>query len=117
VEITSRILQATCSPIRNPLPRIMERMTGWATNRRVGGVVRRLAKAAKVPLSPLGWRVDRGPWYDNNLAVLEVQDDGGLTMRWLAGDVTGRAPDDPVLREVAEVVVPVSEPGPRTSRA
>ena len=48
---------------------------------------RRLAKAAKVPLSPLAWSVDRGPWYDNNLAMLEVQDDGGLSMRWLAGDV------------------------------
>jgi hypothetical protein len=117
VTISSQILQATCSPIRNPLPGFMERLTGWATRRRVGGAVRRLAKAAKVPLSPLAWRVDRGPWYDNNLAVLEVQEDGGMTMRWLAGDVTGRAPDDPVLREVAEVVVPVRRPGPGTSRA
>jgi hypothetical protein len=117
VTIEGQILQATCSPIRNPLPGFMERVTGWATRRRVGGVVRRLAKAAKVPLSPLAWRVDRGPWYDNNLAVLEVQDDGGMTMRWLAGDVTGRAPDDPVLREVAEVRVPLRQPAPGTSRA
>jgi hypothetical protein len=49
--------------------------------------------------------------------VLEVQDDGGMTMRWLAGDVTGRAPDDPVLREVAEVRVPLRQPAPGTSRA
>ncbi len=84
----------------------------------VGGTaVRRLAKAAKVPLSPLAWAVDRGPWFDNNLAVLEVQPDGGLSMRWLAGDVEGRATDEPVLRVVAEVGVPVSRPAQRTSRA
>ena len=117
VAISGQILQATCSPIRNPLPSFMERVTGWATNRRVGGAVRRLAKAAKVPLSPLAWSVDRGPWYDNNLAVLEVQRGGALSMRWLAGDVTGRAPDDPVLREVAAVTVPVRRSVPRTSRA
>ncbi|MGH3348922.1 MAG: alkaline phosphatase D family protein [Nocardioides sp.] len=106
--IETRILQATCSPIRNPLPRFMEHLTTWATRRRIGQGVRRLARSAKVPLSPLGWQVDRGPWYDNNLAVLEVKPEGGLTMRWVAGDVTGRAPDDPLLREVA--VVEVSPP-------
>ncbi len=114
VTIRGQILQATCSPIRNPLPPFMERVTGWAAIRRVGGVVRRLAKAAKVPSSPIAWRIDRGPWYDNNLALLEVQDDGGLTMRWWAGDVSGRAPDDPVLREVAEVAVPVRRPASGT---
>ena len=114
VTISGQILQATCSPIRNPLPPFMERVTGWAAIRRVGGVVRRLAKAAKVPSSPLAWRIDRGPWYDNNLALLAVQDDGGLIMRWWAGDVRGRAPDDPVLREVAEVAVPVRRPASGT---
>ena len=114
IVIEGRILQATCSSIRNPLPGFMERLTTWATRRRVGRGVRRIARSAKVPLSPLGWQVDRGPWYDNNLAVLEVRPEGGLVMRWLAGDVTGRAADDPVLREVAAVEVPppVSWPAP-----
>ena len=114
VVVEARILQATCSPIRNPLPMFMQHLTTWATHRRVGRGVRRLARSANVPMSPLGWQVDRGPWYDNNLAVLEVRPRGGLTMRWVAGDVAGREPDDPVLREVAVVDVPppVSRPAP-----
>ena len=68
-----------------------------------------LARAARVPASPLTWEIDRGPWYDNNLAILEVGPGGGLLMRWLAGDVTGRAPDDPTLRTVAEVEVPPAD--------
>ena len=117
VTIQGKILQAVCSPIRNPLPRQIERMVGFATRRSVGRTVRKLAKAAKVPVSPLDWEIDRGPWYDNNLAVLEVQQDGGLTMTWFAGDVDGRATDDPTLKVVAEVDVPVSRPGPGPSPA
>ena len=71
----------------------------------------------KVPVSPLGWAVDRGPWVDNNLAVLELQEDGGLSMRWLAGDVEGRASDDPVVKVVAEVDVPVNRPAQEPSPA
>ncbi len=111
VTIQSRIMQAVCSPIRNPLPSFMERVVRAGTRRSVGRTVRRLAKAAKVPVSPLDWAIDQGPWYDNNLAVLEVQQDGGLTMKWFAGDVEGRATDDPTLKMVAEVAVPVSRPG------
>jgi hypothetical protein len=105
--VTSRILQAVCSPIRNPLPPGMQRVTTWGTRRWVSRMPRRLARWAKVPPSPLTWDIDRGPWYDNNLAVLETADHGGLTMRWYAGDATGRASDDPVLRTVAEFDVPV----------
>lgn len=110
VTIQGRILQAVCSPIRNPLPPAMVRVMRAGTSKSLGRTVRRLAKAAKVPLSPLGWSVDQGPWVDNNLAVLEVQDDGGLTMRWFGGDIEGRATDDPVLKVVAEIGVPVNQP-------
>jgi phosphodiesterase/alkaline phosphatase D-like protein len=106
VRIRSRILQAVCSPIRNPLPRGMQRMTSAAAGRLLSRVTMLLARSARVPTSPLAWRVDRGPWYDNNLGVLEVVPGGGLSLRWLAGDVTGRAPDDAQLRTVAEVDVP-----------
>jgi hypothetical protein len=105
VEAHSRIVQAVCSPIRNPLPLGMQRVTTWGTRRRLGNVVRRLARRAKVPASPLTWAIDRGPWYDNNLAVLEIGEDSGLTFTWVAGDVEGRACDDPVLRTVARVEV------------
>jgi hypothetical protein len=88
----------------------MQRVTTWGTRRRLGNVVRRLARWAKVPPSPLTWAIDRGPWYDNNLAVLEVGEDRGLTLTWLAGDVEGRATDDPLLRTVARVEVSPGRP-------
>jgi len=111
VTIQGRIMQAVCSPIRNPLPKPMVRVMRAGTRKSVGRLVRRLAKSAKVPVSPLGWAVDRGPWVDNNLAILELQEDGGLSMRWVAGDIEGRATDDPVLKVVAEVGVPVNPRG------
>ena len=107
-----RILQAVCSPIRNPLPPGIQRATTSAVRRPVSRTTRWLARRARVAPSPLAWRIDEGPWYDNNLAVLEVVPGGGLALRWLAGDVTGRAPGDPGLRTVARVDVPVREPGP-----
>jgi hypothetical protein len=105
LRVTSRIVQAVCSPIRNPLPAAMQRVTTWGARPRLGTALRRVARWGKVPPSPLTWRIDRGPWYDNNLAVLELQPEGGLGLTWYAGDATGRDPGDPVLREVAEVQV------------
>jgi hypothetical protein len=106
---TSRIVQAVCSPIRNPLPAAMQRITTWGARPRLGRAARRVARLGKVPAPPLTWRIDRGPWYDNNLAVLELRPEGGLALTWYAGDVTGRDPGDPVLRVVAQVQV--SAPG------
>ena len=57
--------------------------------------------------SPLRWELDQGPWYDNNLAVLEVRDEGRLHLRWVAGDIEGRPTDQPRLRTVSEVDVPI----------
>ncbi|WP_432479838.1 alkaline phosphatase D family protein [Nocardioides sp. GXQ0305] len=103
----SDIVQAVCSPIRNPLPRGMERVTTLGARRRLARGVQRLARAAKVPASPLAWELDRGPWYDNNLAVLEVREPDRVHLRWLAGDVEGRPTDRPRLRTVAEVDLPI----------
>ena len=41
------------------------------------------AAGRRSPRSPLRWELDRGPWYDNNLAVLEVRDEGRLHLRWV----------------------------------
>ncbi len=85
--VSSTLVQAVCSPIRNPLPTVVQRATALAskgtarpTGRLVGG---------RVPRSPLHWRLVRGPWYDNNLAVLEVEA-GRLRMRWWRGVVGAR---------------------------
>ncbi|NYD41897.1 alkaline phosphatase D family protein [Nocardioides panaciterrulae] len=100
--VASRILQAVCSPIRNPLPRFMHAVTGGAAHRSLGVVGRGLSKAARVPAPPLAWEVTHGPWYDNNLAVLELKP-AGVRMWWTAGEVTEGRHDRPVLRRVATV--------------
>jgi hypothetical protein len=60
-----------------------------------------------VPRSPLRWELTSGPWYDNNLAVLELLRDR-LRFRWSGGDASGGPPDRAALRTVATVEVPTS---------
>ena len=100
-QVVSEIVQAVCSPIRNPLPRFMHAVTSGAARKPVGRFARGLARLAKVPDPPLDWRLSRGPWYDNNLAILELRN-SGLRLWWTAGEAVDR-PDRPVLRRVATI--------------
>ena len=99
--VASRIVQAVCSPIRNPLPPVMRRFMRVASKRPSGRVGRLLSLAGRVPLEPIRWGVTQGPWYDNNLAILEL-DPQGLRLWWVAGEADGR-PEVPVLKRVATV--------------
>ena len=65
---------------------------------RAGGPVGQGARAA-VP-----WNRVKGPWFDNNLATLEVKPDG-LEMWWATGEVSGGQHDRPALSRVATVLV------------
>jgi hypothetical protein len=101
----SRVVQATCSPIRNPLPRFMKAFVhaaAWGKARPTGRLL-----AGKVPRSPLRWEVTSGPWYDNNLAVLELLEDR-VRFRWSRGEVRGGRPDRATLHPVATVEVPTA---------
>ena len=100
--VATRILQAVCSPIRNPLPKGMRGFTALAAKRATGSVARLLSLSARVPAEPLRWAVTHGPWYDNNLAVLELAP-VGIRLWWNAGQVVGGTPERPVLRRVASV--------------
>ena len=87
VTLDAAVVQATCSPIRNPLPGIMKAAIKVAslgkaqpTGRLLGG---------KVPRSPLRWEMKRGPWFDNNLAIVELQDER-LHFWWSRGQRRGR---------------------------
>jgi hypothetical protein len=99
--VASRILQAVCSPIRNPLPSPMKGFTAVAARRAAGLAGRLMSLVGRVRLEPIRWAVTQGPWYDNNLAVLELGP-RGLRMWWVAGEVDGR-PELPVLKRVATV--------------
>ena len=105
----SRILQLVCSPIRNPLPRAMRALvSGMSHAARPLG--RLLAASAKVPDPRWSWHGVAGPWFDNNLALLEI-DDGHLRAAWVAGRVPGGQDDRPRLTTVADLELDVPPAG------
>ena len=103
-QLGSRILQAVCSPIRNPMPRRLRFLVAVLAYGVAGPIGHAVARSAKVPDSPLSWNMVRGPWFDNNLATLEVQG-RGLRMWWATGHVDGDDHETPRLRTVAELEV------------
>ena len=100
----SRIVQAVCSPIRNPMPRGVRVMMSLFAKGLVGPMDFWRSHSKRVPDPPYPWRVTDGPWFDNCLAELAV-DGSGLTMSWRAGVVDGDDPDAPRLDTVARVRV------------
>ena len=70
----SAVYQAVCSPFRNPLDSREETMMRFATSRGGHLLARALAKAAGVPDPDLRWRFVHGPWFDNQIATLDVHD-------------------------------------------
>lgn len=100
----SRIVQAVCSPIRNPMPRGIRVLMSQMAK----GLVRPMhwlamrTKGVDPPLYP--WQVTEGPWFDNNLAVAEV-DGRSLTLRWATSDVIDGDDDHPHVRDVSTVHV------------
>ena len=84
--VTSTMLQAVCSPIRNPLSRNMRFATAVLSYGVAGPVGRLAARSTKVPDAPLQWTYAEGPWFDNNLAFLRLAG-RGLRMWWVTGEV------------------------------
>ena len=100
----SRIVQAVCSPIRNPLPRVMRyfgAVMAYGLASPVGALV---ARSARVPDPPFRWTRVEGPWFHNNLASLEVAPDG-LKLWWQTGVVDGGDELHPRLERVASLTV------------
>ena len=114
-ESGGRILQAVCSPVRNPLPRLLRWFAvvmsyGVATP--IGALA---ARSVKVPDPPFRWHTVKGPWFDNNLALLEDGPDG-LTMTWHTGVVDHGDERHPRLEVVASVTVPARRDAALVSR-
>ncbi|MBD3914424.1 alkaline phosphatase family protein [Nocardioides hwasunensis] len=84
--LRSTVLQAVCSPIRNPLSRNMRFATAVLSYGVAGPLGRLVSKSAKVPDPPLHWRYAEGPWFDNNLACLQLAGPS-LRMWWVTGTV------------------------------
>lgn len=105
--LRSAIVQAVCSPIRNPLSRKWRFATAALSYGVAGPLGHVVARSAKVPDAPLRWKLKKGPWFDNNLATLEVHG-RRLRMWWATGVLDGddaAAHDRPRLRAVARVEV------------
>jgi PhoD-like phosphatase len=83
---SSRIIQAVCSPIRNPLKRRMRFATAALSYAVAGPIGKVMSRSAKVPRAPFSWRYLAGPWFDNSIAVLEERPDG-LAVSWYVGKV------------------------------
>jgi hypothetical protein len=99
----SRVVQAVCSPIRNPLPYTMRFLTAFSSYGLAGPIGRVVSRSAKVPDPPWRWRYLGRPWFDNNLATLEVVPEG-LRLWWAKGELDDD-PDRPALVTVRDVTV------------
>ena len=99
----SRVIQAFCSPIRNPLPSVMRFVTAFSSYGVAGPMGRLVARSAKVAAPPWKWRYLGHPWFDNNLATLEILDEG-LHLWWAKGEIEDD-PDRPALVTVRDVTV------------
>lgn len=107
----SPIVQAVCSPMRNPMPMPLRGfMSLFARSlvRPMGALSRR---SDKLPHPRYPWRVTQGPWFDNNLAICEITGPD-LRLRWYAG-VQDDSADLPGTRVVADVQVKGAPERPR----
>ncbi len=68
------VWQATCSPMRNPLPLKLRMTTRRAFGRVPWALWRALARAAGVDDPPVRWRFERpSPWFGNQLGTVRVE--------------------------------------------
>jgi len=115
----SRIIQAVCSPIRNPLPRVLRSFGAVMSYGLAAPVGAFIARSAKVPDPPFRWSGIKGPWFDNNLACLEVVPEG-LKLWWQRGVVDGGDNLHPRLERVAEILIrprgPAGKPAGETAQ-
>ncbi|MFL5846090.1 MAG: alkaline phosphatase D family protein [Solirubrobacteraceae bacterium] len=68
----SAVWQAVCSPLRNPLQKTERRQARLGFNATLARLARGLARRAGVPDPPVGWTVTDGPFFDNQVATLEI---------------------------------------------
>ena len=70
--VRSAVVQAVCSPIRNPLDHNERRMLRGALSRPAQIVAQALARAAGVRAAPVRWRFPEDPTFDNQIATLTL---------------------------------------------
>ena len=77
--VTASVHQAVCSPVRNPVNRKLQTGDRFARTAVGRGIGRLLARSAGVKPPAVTWRVDHGPWFDNEIGAVELE---GRTARF-----------------------------------
>jgi hypothetical protein len=80
VGVSSSVYQAVCSPLRNPLDARERRVIKLGMTRGAERLTHGLARIAGVEDPEIRWRVCAGPWFDNQVASLEI-DGRQMTLR------------------------------------
>ena len=95
----SPVYQAVCSPFRNPLNGHERRAIHIGLSRPGAFIGRLLARAAGVEPESLTWTIDEGPWFDNQVATLDLD----ARRATIALDkAVGPGDRDPTLERVGE---------------
>ncbi|WP_214105297.1 alkaline phosphatase D family protein [Acrocarpospora catenulata] len=98
------VYQLVCSPIRNPLSRLL-RLANILAQFGVAGLAGGLlARTARLPRPPYRWKITDGPWFSNALAMLTFSEgasegDGAAEARWYSPTLA----DPPGLSEISRV--------------
>ena len=72
-QVPSRVYQAVCSPFRHCLDPPLERATRFAFSRAAERIGRVLARSVRLPKPRLSWRMKNGPYFENEVATLELR--------------------------------------------
>ncbi len=70
--VTSSVYQAVCSPFRNPLDRHEQMAIRFAASKTGEALGRALARSARAPDPPIRWRFTNKPFFNNQVATLEL---------------------------------------------
>jgi hypothetical protein len=92
------VYQAVCSPLRNPLDSNEKRAIRLALTGGAELVGRALARAARVEDESLTWEIADGPWFDNQVATLDLD---GRRCTFLLEKAVGGENGLPRLQQVA----------------
>ena len=96
--VTSAVYQATCSPFRNPLNANEQRAIRAGKSTAGEYLGRALSRTAGVERGPIAWEMREGPWFDNQIAFLDI--DGPSIELRIEKAIPGRDTTDPKLEEV-----------------
>jgi hypothetical protein len=94
---SASVYQVVCSPLRNPLDAHERRAIKAAMTPVAAAIGAGLARAAGVAPEPLTWEVTDGPWFDNQVATLDL---AGRRCSFSLDKALGAADADPRLERV-----------------